>query len=201
MAGLFRIPFLVALALIITFGLGTWSAVEALKATAGFGGIRLGTWEAFPQAQMATADPYAKAHRARAGKLLLGGAEGLSFTATKDAAGQPLNGDCTYVISGINPPARAFTLFATDMADTVLSAGNDLPGALNSWTVLRAADNSFYITVSPNAHAGSWLATRHSGPFKLVLTLLDTPTAGSTGLIDLTMPTLTKTGCGKSFTS
>jgi hypothetical protein len=29
-----------------------------------------------------------------------------------------------------------------------------------------------------------------------VLTLLDTPTAGSSGLIDLAMPVIHKTGCG-----
>ena len=64
---MFRVPFLVAIALAIAFGGGIWSTLRALEATAGFGAIRLGAWEAFPNAQTAAADPYAKSHRASAG--------------------------------------------------------------------------------------------------------------------------------------
>ena len=51
------------------FGVGIVSTVSALKATVGFGAISLGPWVAFPDAQTENTDPYAKAHRARAGKL------------------------------------------------------------------------------------------------------------------------------------
>jgi hypothetical protein len=70
-----------------------------------------------------------------------------------------------------------------------------LPGAINAWTVLRQPDSSFIIHVSPVAQPDNWLAVRRAGAFKLVLTLLDTPTAGSSGLIDLAMPKIVKTGC------
>ena len=63
---------LVALALITAFGLGIGSTVMMLDASSGFGAIRIGPWKAFPEAQMPDADPYAKSHRARAGRLLLG---------------------------------------------------------------------------------------------------------------------------------
>lgn len=192
---MFRLPLLVALSLLIAFGGGIWSTLVALDATVGFGAIKLGAWEAFPQAQTINADPYAKAHRANGGKLLLGSAEGLSFTASVDDAGARLDGNCTYVISGQTPPTRAWTLFVTAEDRLPPSPDAERPQALNSRIVLRRADGSFEVTVAPSAFPGNWLSTTPNQPFRLVLTLLDTPTAGSSGLIDLTMPKLTKTGC------
>lgn len=97
---MFRIPLLVALALAIAFGGGIASAVWALKATVGFGSISIGPWVAFPEAQTENADPYAKAHRARAGELLYGGAEGLMFMAQVDDRGEKLSAACSYDVSG-----------------------------------------------------------------------------------------------------
>jgi hypothetical protein len=54
------------------------------------------------------------------------------------------------------------------------------------------------IDVSANARPGNWLALPAAGTFRLVLTLFDTPTAGSSGVIDLSMPKLEKTGCGNA---
>lgn len=195
---LFRIPLLVALALSVAFGVGIVASVSALKATVGFGAIALGPWVAFPEAQTENTDPYAKAHRARAGKLLYGGAEGLEFTAAKDTAGARLTSLCSYDITGLTPPARFWTLRAAGADGQPIGAGPELPDAFNAWTVLREADSSFVIHVSPRAKPGNWLAIRPEGAFKLVLTLLDTPTAGSSGLIDLAMPRIVRTGCGNA---
>lgn len=192
---MFRIPLLVALALAITFGLGTLSAVWALKATIGFGSIALGPWNAFPDAQTTAADPYAKAHRARDGALLLGRAEGLVFRAAQDSGGQGLTARCTYEIAGMTPPARLWTLHATTPDGRPMPVGRNLPAGLNSWTVLRDTDSRIVVQVSAGAQPGNWLAIAPDQPFRLVLTLLDTPTAGSSGVIDLSMPTISRTGC------
>ncbi|WP_018239143.1 DUF1214 domain-containing protein [Ensifer sp. BR816] len=195
---MFRVPLLVALALLIAFGGGITSAIWALKATVGFGSIAIGPWVAFPEAQTVAADPYAKAHRARAGELLYGGAEGLRFTAATDDSGARLSAACSYDISGITPPARFWTLYAATSDGATLRPGSEIPSAINSWTVLRAKDSGFVIHASPIAQPDNWLAIRHTGNFQLVLTLLDTPTAGSSGLIDLAMPKIVKTGCGNA---
>ncbi len=193
---MFRVPFLVTIALVIAFGGGIWSTLWALEATAGFGAIRLGAWEAFPDAQTAKADPYARSHRASAGALLYASAEGLRFTASLDDAGTALRGDCSYRITGHTPPARLWTLY-TDHSDVTRNGENlDLPTALNSRSILRRADGTFDIDISVNAKPGNWLAIGDTGHFRLRLTLFDTPAAGSSGLIDLTMPSIRKTGCG-----
>jgi len=54
------------------------------------------------------------------------------------------------------------------------------------------------ISVAATAQTYNWLAVPKGGNFKLVLTLLDTPVAGSTGLIDIKMPEIQKTGCGNA---
>jgi hypothetical protein len=192
----FRVPFLVAIALSIAFGGGIWSTLWALEATTGFGAIRLGPWEAFPSAQTAEADPYAKSHRASAGALLYASAEGLRFTATVDNTGAALRGDCSYRISGHTPPARLWTLYTDVTASGGATRVRNLPIALNSRSILRHADGSFDIDISSEASPGNWLAIRPDGRFRLRLTLLDTPAAGSSGLIDLSMPAIQKTGCG-----
>ena len=43
----------------------------------------------------------------------------------------------------------------------------------------------------------NWLALPDTGAFSLVLTLLDTPAAGSSGLIGLEMPKVESMGCGQ----
>lgn len=193
---MFRVPLLVALSLLIAFGGGLAFTLFALNVTSGFGAIRLGAWQAFPEMQTANADPYAKSHRARAGRLLYGTAEGLVFTASDDDAGGRLTASCSYRISGQSPPARLWTLFIAGNDGAPLASPSGRPSTINSWVVLRNPDSSFTITVSPNANAGNWLALPANGNFRLVWTLLDSPAASNSGLIDLTMPKLEKIGCG-----
>lgn len=195
---MFRVPFLVAIALAIAFGGGILSTLWALEATTGFGAIRLGAWEAFPEAQTGNADPYAKSHRAAAGALLYGNAEGLTFTADVDEDGVPLSGNCSYRITGHTPPARLWTLYTLQGNRTILPQASRLPVALNSRTILRHADGSFDVTASSDAQPRNWLAIPSNGRFRMRITLLDTPAAGSSGLIDLSMPSIQNLGCGNA---
>lgn len=192
---MFRLPFLVAIALVTAFGLGIGSAVGMLDASSGFGAIRLGPWAAFPEQQTAAADPYARAHRARAGELLYAAAEGLKFQAETDAGGEKLSPRCTYAIDGLTPAARFWTLYAADQNMVPLTPAQYLPPAFNAWNVLRRPDGSFRILISARAQPGNWLALNENQPFRIVMTLLDTPTAGSQGVVDITMPKLEKVSC------
>ena len=194
---MFRTPLVIATALAVAFGLGILSSIYALRATVGFGAISLGPWTAFPAAQTIDADPYAKAHRARDGKLLLGGAEGLAFTADTDSQGRTLVASCRYEIAGLTPPARLWTLHAADTDGNPLQGTRPgLPTGLHAWSVLRNADSTFSVRIAASAMAGNWLAVPEGRtPFLLVMTLLDTPTAGSSGVIDLAMPGIERLDC------
>jgi hypothetical protein len=192
---MFRLPFLVAIALLTAFGFGIGSAVMMLDASSGFGAIKVGPWAAFPEAQTQGADPYAKSHRARAGRLLFGSAEGLIFQADADDDGKRLSTSCTYEMTGQTPPARFWTLYAADGLNEPLNPGTELPAAFNSWNVLRAPDGTFTVRISATAQSGNWLAIRRGRFFRLMLALLDTPTAGSSGVLDISMPKLTRVSC------
>jgi hypothetical protein len=136
------------------------------------------------------------AHRARLGEVLLGEAEGLSFTATTDSAGRPLSGRCSYAVTGLTPTARFWTFRVTDAANRPLGGDPRLPQAFHSHNVMRNSEGAFTITASAEPVAGNWLAMRHKGPVRFVLTLFDTPTAGNAGLIALEMPSIERKGCG-----
>ena len=194
---LFRTPLVIATALAVAFGLGILSAIYALRATVGFGAIALGPWTAFPAAQTINADPYAKAHRARDGRLLLGSAEGLAFTAATDSDNRTLAENCRYEIKGITPPARLWTLHAADRNGNPLAGTRPgLPAGINAWSVLRGADGDFTIRIASTATPGNWLPLPGDDrAVTLALTLFDTPTAGSSGVIDLAMPGIVRLDC------
>ncbi len=193
---MFRVPISVAIILLIAFGGATASAVYAMRATIGFGSINLGAWRAWPLAQTEAADPYAKAHRARTGKLLLGDAEGLAFFAERDSDGNRLITNCRYTIVGQTPPARFWTLHATDTDDVLLEVNPQFPSAYHSHHVQKDQTGEFEVRVSSRPQPGNWLAIGQDfKPFKLVLTLFDTPTTGSSRLIDLEMPEIFGAGC------
>lgn len=187
-------PFRIAIALVVAFVGGVWSVLAALDATVGLSAIRIGPWEAFPLAQTRDADPYARAHRARDGKLLYASAEGLVMTAKEDLTGQPLNATCTYRISGMAPASRLWTLYARS-ANGADRAPDGQPTGLNSRMILHEMDGSFIITVSSQAQPGNWLAVPARGHFTLLLSLFDTPAASSSGLSDIPVPEIARLGC------
>jgi len=194
---LLKLPFLVALALAIAFSGGIASSRYALDHVRRFDALKIGPWEAWPDLQTVRADPYELAYRAREGRILLGEAEGLAFTATTDSDGEGLSGRCRYIIAGTTPAARLWTLRVADRQGRPFATRTDvLPRALHSHDVLRDSEGSFRILVSREAQAGNWIALDHAGPVEFVLTLFDTPAAGNAGLIKLAMPTIRRIGCG-----
>ena len=192
---MFRLPALVALTLAIAFAGGAWSASWMLTATSGFGAIRLGSWSAYPDLQTAGADPFAKAHRAGDGRILLGRAEGLVFTARNDETGATLSGQCSYEISGTTPPSRFWTLRVSDADGEPLAAPERVPVSLNSWTTLRNIDGTFRIRLGAAPQAGNWIWLDTPDDVSFVLTLIDTPTAASVSMVELDMPKIELIGC------
>jgi hypothetical protein len=72
-------------------------------------GVTIGAWTAWPKNGTAGIDPYARAMVARTGELPVGVGDGIAFYARTDDAGQPLDGRCDVLLSGITPQARFWT--------------------------------------------------------------------------------------------
>lgn len=190
-----RFLFLLAVSLSIALGLGAWSAEYALRQSADLGTEQVGPWLANPLAGSIEADPYSKARLAKIGNLTLGVGEGIVFRASRDSVGETLRRECAYRLKGQTPLARVWTLAAFSQDGRLVAPGDGRPGWLVSRGLMRAEDNSVEIGVGIFAQPGNWLALSGSGAFVLALTLYDTPASTSSGLGDLDMPTLVKTGC------
>ena len=186
---------LTLLALAIAIGLGGGSVWYTLDAQSGAGAIRIGPWTAFPDIGTLDADPYSQARVARQGALTLGRAEGLSFIAETDSRGEDLLRECSYTIEGGFPTARFWTLYVADQALDPIASGRPHRAVLHSHEILRQPDNSSVITVAPNAAPGNWLPISGAGPLRFVMNFYDTPIAASTGLSDVKLPTIVRTGC------
>lgn len=195
---MFRRPLYIAIVLLVAFGGGIGATLLALQITRAYGAVAIGPWKAYPLAQTIEADPYTKSHRANAGRLLYGTAEGLSFTAERDSAGDRLVAACDYRISGNMPTARFWTLYSAGRDGWVTKPKDIRPTALNSRILLRSPEGGLDIKLSRKAKPFNWLALDEAGEFVLVLSLFDTPIASSTGLIDIEMPQITKIGCGNA---
>jgi hypothetical protein len=190
-----RIPFLVGTALVIMFLGGIYSAQWALDATRGFGGLQVNNWVAYPQIQTKDADPYARAHRANDGKILLGRAEGLVFRAQVDQNEEPLVRGCDYRLMGRVPPALFWTLRTVHPENEPLNIAPGRPSTINAQKVLRDRDGNIEIKLSQNPQSGNWLAIDPNSDFELQLTLIDTPISNVSGIRALEMPVIVKGDC------
>ena len=192
---MFKTIFLTALTLAIAIGGGAGSVWLALDRDLRFGAVTIGAWTAYPDRGTPQADPYSKARFARETDLALGYAEGLTFTARRDAGGELLVPGCRYVVEGSLPPARFWTLHARDARGRIVDPDGERTPALHSFALLREADNTVSINVSSHPSPGNWLAVGGSASFVLVLTLYDTAIASSARIGEVELPQLLRDGC------
>jgi hypothetical protein len=183
------VTFLIAAAV----GLGaTWLTLTRGVA---FGSLTIGAWTAWPKSGSVDIDPYARANIARTGELPTGIGDGVAFYAKTDNARNGFDGRCTFVISGMTPAARYWTITLYD-PDGKLVANTVDRHSFTSDEIVRDGDGSFAITVAPQARPGNWLPTGGVDKFVLVLRLYDTPIGVSTGTTkEGPMPAVVRKGC------
>ena len=174
-------------------GLGaTWLA---LSQEVTFGAVTIGAWTAHPRTGTTDIDPYARALIARTGRLPVGSGDGVAFLARTDDEGRKLDGRCEVHISGITPPARFWTLTLYDPEGRLVSNLANRFG-FTSQEIVRRADGSFEIIVSPRVHPGNWLPTAGTERYVLALRLYDTPVGASTRPgREAPMPAITRGEC------
>jgi hypothetical protein len=190
-----RFVFLTAIAVVTAIAGGAYSALYAIEHFSGLNTITIGEWEADPTVGTEAADPYARARISRDVIIPLGAAEGLTFIASRDNSGARLMLNCRYSVAGKTPPARLWTIHAVNDDLKIIRNPARLATGLHSHELERENDGSVIINVADSAQPGNWLAVAGSGPFRLVLTLYDTPIATSGAIATLTLPRITKEGC------
>jgi hypothetical protein len=182
-------------ALIVAGAVGLGLTYFALTRGAAFGALTIGSWTAWPKTGTADADPYARASIARTGQLPVALGDGVSFTARSDDAGKPLDGRCDVILSGVTPAARFWTLSLYNNEGELIANAIDRYG-FSSQEILRRADGSFEIAVSPRANPGNWLPTAGVDRYTLVLRLYDTAVGVATKAgREVPMPAIETRGC------
>ena len=155
--------------------------------------VRSGPWALWTAAGRPDADPYTRAHFARQGALPLGAPSAHYFTATTDADGSLLYGDCEYEISGPGPEAAWWSLALYDH-DGLLKENDFDRYAIASPAVMRDTAGNIVIRIASDVRAGNWLPTGDDGGFRLVLRTYQ-PAADKDGISTPGFGEITRLGC------
>jgi hypothetical protein len=183
--------FAFALATLIGLG-GTYLALTHGTA---FGALKIGAWVALPKTGTSGADPYARASIARSGQLPTGLGDGVAFTAQTDDNDKPLDGRCDVMLSGTTPAARFWTVTLYSPSGQLVANSVNRFG-FTSQELVRNADGTFQIAITPRASAGNWLPTGGVERYLLMLRLYDTAVGVSTRAgKEVPMPTLKVENC------
>jgi hypothetical protein len=190
-----RLLFGTLFAFVVAAAVGLGLTYFALTRGAAFGSLTIGAWSAWPKTGTAEADPYARATIARTGQLPIALGDGVSFTARGDDQGKLLDGRCDVIVSGVTPAARFWTLTLYN-PDGDFSANSVNRYGFTSQEIVRQADGSFSIAISPRASAGNWLPTGGIDRYVLLLRFYDTAVGVATKAgREIPMPAVTTRSC------
>ncbi|MFI5012991.1 MAG: DUF1214 domain-containing protein [Hyphomicrobiales bacterium] len=156
--------------------------------------VRAGPWEMRVTESLVSADPYARAERARSGAIPLASGEGFTLSARSDSEGRPLDGRCVYAVAGDTPAARfwSITLFDEDRRPVQNAARRQ---SFSSTELTRDAKGGFTISVASDVQPGDWLPAPVSGGFVLLLRLYDTPIGAGASIMPEQVPAIARQAC------
>jgi hypothetical protein len=181
--------------LALILGLGSaWYMIEEGSALTT---SRVGPWSVWRSAGKPDADPYTKAHMARAGRLPITATSALYFFANGDETGAQLSSDCEYVVEGQPLNAAWWSLAIYDGSGRLIPNKADRY-SFNRTDVARRADGSFRIVLARSARPGNWLPTAKQGSLKLMLRAYDLRDADSVldkAAAERGLPTIRKILC------
>ena len=153
-----------------------------------------GPWSANTDQGTAGASTLTRARVALFGLLALPAKEAMYFIARNDSEGQPLDGRCTYTVSGGELDARwwSITLYKGE--------GWLVRNEANRWSVggnapQRDAAGNWSFTVSPEKADGVWLPTGSTPQFDLTLRTYHPKGALLNDPAKAKLPTIAKESC------
>lgn len=161
--------------IVLIGGLGSsWYMVEAGSTLTT---RSVGPWVTWTNAARSDADPYTRAHFARAGTLPLSSDVSETYLATSDSDGKRLYSSCEYAVEGEDIAASWWSLTIFD------DRGRLIPNPLQRYgftsdTIALGPNGNFTITLSRDARPGNWVPTGGAGRLALLLTAIDTRETG-----------------------
>ncbi len=128
----------------------------------------VGPWSIWVSAGNPEADPYTRAHFSRSGRLPITSTSARYYVAHRDSAGDTLDADCEYSITGARIPGSWWSIAVYD------SSGDIMPNkakryAFNQQNLIANDDGSYEIKLSPFARSGNWLPLSGGSRIQLIL--------------------------------
>ncbi|MFC3710966.1 DUF1214 domain-containing protein [Sphingoaurantiacus capsulatus] len=156
------------LAVVVGLVVGVGSAAYAVRSGAFGSGQQIGPWRTGTDYGTAEASARTRAIVALSGLLALPAREARYYTAVADDAGAPLDGNCSYTVSGGELPGRWWSLTLYD-GEGYLVANDANRFSVASAALAPAERKGWTIKVSPTRTDGHWLPSGGAERFQLTL--------------------------------
>lgn len=182
-----------------------WAGVVALGVLVGAGSalygvasgrgeIRVGPWATGTVYGSRDADMYTRARVALFGLLALGRDQTVYYTANSDDAGEPLSGDCTYLVTGTDLAARWWSVTAYG-PDSYLIPNEARIYSFSKTTVTRDADDRYAVRVSAAPQPGNWLPVKAGEHFDMTARFYNPDPSVHDDPAAVALPSISKEGC------
>jgi hypothetical protein len=182
---------LAALVIGTVLGLGaTWLSVVRGAMP---GGVSDGPWKTNLLIGSSGGDMVTRAAVAVHGLLALNRSETIYYSAYADDAGDRLDGNCTYLVTGRDPPTRWWSITAY-AADDYLIPNPAHRYAVSKNSVTHNAVGEFVTTVSRKHFDRDWIAVA-GAPFSLTLRLYNPYPAVAADPAHVALPSIKKVSC------
>jgi hypothetical protein len=184
----------IAIAVLAGLGVGIGGAWLAIRQGFSHGKVANGPWSTALNYGRRDADDVTRAAVALRGLLALPASETLYWNALNDSEGKPLDGSCSYTLSGAVIPARWWSVTYYDKAGYLVA--NDA----NIWSVSSASippskNGAWQATISPNRAAGLWLPSAKGQGFELTLRMYNPSQAFRASVMTSELPAIKKGEC------
>jgi len=161
------------LAGIVGIGSALWmTGWTPLAPVVGISAIEINHWTSDPAIGSESANPYIRAYIARRGLLGLRREEATYYLRNVDDSAQPLREDCAYVVEGVVPDSRwwSVTLYASD---NYLAQNDDDAHSIDRTRAVIGSDGKWRATIQATdpADGSFWVSSRNAGNFDLILRL------------------------------
>jgi len=157
------------------------------------GGVSDGPWKTNLLIGSSSGGIYTRAAVAVHGLLALNRSETIYYSASTDDGGDRLNGRCSYLVAGRDPPARWWSITVYG-ADDYLIPNPAARYSISETSVTRDASGEFVASIAPKAGGPNALPTEGK-KFSLTLRLYNPSPAVAADPAHVKLPAIHKVSC------
>jgi hypothetical protein len=158
----------VALALVAGIAIGAGGAWYRIQAGFNDGRLANGPWTTALNYGTSGADSVTRASVALRGILALPSTETVYWNASTDSDGKPLDGSCTYAMTGKALDARWWSVTYYDRKGFLVANPANI-WSFSGASVSQAEMNGWRVTIGPEKAEGHWLPSAKGKGFELTL--------------------------------